>query len=268
MIETTNRPTTLQGFKLAWDLSDGMGDNETVNETDNTETWKLRLPPKYLKENKALVDMVELASLARQGNISLDFVWQTVVDYKTSWVHDNKHNTSWCMNSVIEAGAIKDLRTLLNVTDVKDVDGISSVDLEFGIKIFSVLHYCPNYVVEANKIAIFYEHILEKKSLRTIIQTTMNLMNPEYETENMKTVKAFFGEMDKIFNFSLESALIALTNTEDLKNLMNESLPYLEKHRHNLKDCLENGNCAQVEKLLTNIGTARLIYSREKMFFR
>ena len=28
----------------------------------------------------------------------------------------------------------------------------------------------------------------------------------------MKTVNAFYEEMDKIFNFSLESALIALTN--------------------------------------------------------
>ena len=103
---------------------------------------------------------------------------------------------------------------------------------------------------------MFYEHVLEKKSLRTIIQTTMNLMNPEYETENMKTVNAFYEEMDKIFNFSLESALIALTNTEDLRNLMDESLPYLEKHKDDLNECLENGNCAQVEKLLTNIGKA------------
>merc|ERR1711971_191181 len=60
--------------------------------------------------------------------------------------------------------------------------------------------------------------------------------------------------MDKIFNFSLESALIALTNSEDLRNLMDEKLPYLEKHKDGLNECLENGNCAQVEKLLTNIG--------------
>ena len=72
--------------------------------------------------------------------------------------------------------------------------------------------------------------------------------------------------MDKIFNFSLESALIALTNTEDLKNLMDENIPYLEKHRHKLKECLENGNCAQVGKLLTNIGTPYSIHSKDQIF--
>ena len=53
-------------------------------------------------------------------------------------------------------------------------DGIRFQHLEFGLKIFSVLHYCPNYV-EASKIAIFYEPTLEAKSLRTKIQTTTQI---------------------------------------------------------------------------------------------
>ena len=258
--ETAERPKNLQGFKLSWNASDSIGNREPYNEND---VWKLHLPPMYMNKNKALIDMIELASLARKGNLSLDSVWQTVVNYKTTWVHGNRHRTSWCMDSITEAGAIEEIKTSLNVKDVKDIDGISSVDLEFGVKIFSVLHYCPNYVVEASKIAIFYEHILEEKSLRTIIQTTMNLMSPEYETDNLKTVKSFFSEMDKMFKFSLESPLIALTNTEDIGNLMEESLPYLENHKINLKECLENENCDKVKSLTKNIGAA---YSMHKTY--
>ena len=75
------------------------------------------------------------------------------------------------MDLISETSAIEELKTKLNVKDVKDNDGIRFQHLEFGLKIFSVLHYCPNYV-EASKIAIFYEPTLEAKSLRTKIQTT------------------------------------------------------------------------------------------------
>ena len=60
--------------------------------------------------------------------------------------------------------------------------------------------------------------------------------------------------MDKLFNFSLESALLALTNTEEVRSLLNASLPYLEKHRTILTDCLEEDNCVGVEDLIGNIG--------------
>ena len=256
-MNATSTPNTVQGFELAWNILEGEVDNQEVQEV--TETWKVRLPPKHLKNNKALLDLIELASFARQGNISLDYIWNTVVDYKTKWVHDHKHLASWCMDKVTEASAIEDIKTELDLKDVTDTEGVSDIDLELGTKLFSVLHYCPNYVVEASKIAIFYENILEKKSLRTIFQTTMNLMNPDYETENIKTVKAFYKEMDKLFNFTLESALIALTNTEDVRSLLNASLPYLEKHRTILTNCLEEDNCAGVENLIGNIGISLCI---------
>ena len=252
MANATLRPKVIQGFELTWNISDQEVINKEVQEV--TESWRVRLPPKHLKKNKALVDMIELTSFARQGNISLDYVWNTVVDYKTKWVQKHKHLTSWCMDKVTEASAIEDIRSELDLKDVTDTEGVSDIDLELGTKLFSVLHYCPNYVVEASKIAIFYENVLEKKSLRTIFQTTMNLMNPDYETENIKTVKAFYEEMDKLFNFTLESALLALTNTEDVRSLLNASLPYLEKHRTILTDCLEEDNCAGVENLIGNIG--------------
>merc|ERR1712223_336949 len=60
--------------------------------------------------------------------------------------------------------------------------------------------------------------------------------------------------MDKMFNFTLESALISLTNTEDVRSLLNASLPYLERHRTTLTDCLEEDNCVGVEDLIGNIG--------------
>ena len=79
------------------------------------------------------------------------------------------------MDLITETSAIEELKTKLNVKDVKDNDGIRFQRLEFGLKIFSVLHFCPNYVVEASKIAIFYEPTLEAKSLRTKIQTTTQI---------------------------------------------------------------------------------------------
>ena len=254
----------MQGFKLRWNLLDGRGADIPENKT---ETWKISLPSKYLRTNKALVDVIELVSIARQSNINLDFVWSSVVDYKTRWIHDNMHQTSWCLDSVTEAKAIKDIRLLLNVTDVKDVDGIRDTDLELGTQIFSVLHYCPKYVVEANKLSIFYDYMSEEKSLRTIIQTTMNLINPEFGPENVRLVKTFYREMDNMFNFSLESALIALGNTEDIRNVMDESLFSFEKHEHDLRECLGNGNCTQLQHLMLNIGKPLSFLSFQDLIF-
>ena len=69
--ETAERPKNLQGFKLSWNASDSIGNREPYNED---EVWKIHLPPMYMNRNKALIDMIEIASFARKGNLSLDSV--------------------------------------------------------------------------------------------------------------------------------------------------------------------------------------------------
>ena len=51
---------------------------------------------------------------------------------------------------------------------------VSDEDLAFGIELNSVIYHCPSNIMEAAKLAVFFEHLLTKHNLNTVVAATMH----------------------------------------------------------------------------------------------
>ena len=110
--------------------------------------------------------------------------------------------------------------------DTKDFD--PDKYLPEVLEAFSLLYFCPpHHLVEAVKLGVFYENLLEHENLRTVVMATMNNIMPDNQFENMNLLHEFFNELDKEYNFMLGPALITLSSASQLKQLAQLDLPYL-----------------------------------------
>ena len=56
---------------------------------------------------------------------------------------------------------------------------MSDDDIAFGIQLYSVVHYCPDHLVEAAKLFHFFENLIYNHSLDTVVVATMNTIQPK-----------------------------------------------------------------------------------------
>ena len=103
-------------------------------------------------------------------------------------------------------------------------------DVGFGIELYSVLHYCPNYVVDAAKMFVFFEHLLTHHSLETVIAATMNNIAPRADKriKDFSSMNMWYIKLDKIFNFALGPVLATFSTTEQLEILTKMKPPFLD----------------------------------------
>ena len=131
-----------------------------------------------------------------------------------------------CLNTAQAENVVERIEAELNIVDTKDFD--PDKYLPEVLEAFSLLYFCPpHHLVEAVKLGVFYENLLEHENLRTVVMATMNNIMPDNQFENMNLLHEFFNELDKEYNFKIGPALIALSSASQLKQLAQLDLPYL-----------------------------------------
>ena len=212
--------------------------------------WKVDLGAKY--SNKVFRSIVQLVAQSREVKIDPEKLWTTTVRLKTIWVHKMPTRESWCMES--PGNAVENIRKELNIPE--EVKAISSEDLILGTKLFAVILYCPKHVVESAKLAVFYGTILTNQSLRTIIQSTMNNMNPKYNTTtfSLATIKEFYKNLDSVYNFNLGSVSVALLAKETLAAVLDQTPPYMGNHTQAIQLCIQEKRCDDAQALIQQLG--------------
>ena len=107
---------------------------------------------------------------------------------------------------------------------------IPGSDLRLGAQLFSAINYCPENLVEGAKLSIFFESLLTKHNLETVVAATMNSIQPRMGSTKMdfNTINMWYGELDKKYNFSIGPIVAALSTTEQLQKLKRLDPPFLK----------------------------------------
>ena len=84
---------------------------------------------------------------------------------------------------------------------------ISDEDLAFAIELYSVVYHCPSNIVEAAKLAVFFEHLLTKHNLNTVVAATMHNIQPSNNVGDFTAINMWYERLDKRYNFSLGPAI-------------------------------------------------------------
>ena len=103
-------------------------------------------------------------------------------------------------------------------------------DLAFGFKLYSILHYCPNRIVEAARLSLFIEHFLLDHSLNTLVAATMQSIQPrgDGDIKDFDAINMWYERLDMRYNFSLGPTIFGLMTSDSLKQLALLEPPYLK----------------------------------------
>ena len=142
---------------------------------------------------------------------------------------------------IVQSGQELNLRYGFNTCISSD----SEEELVLATKLFSVLHYCPQHLVESAKLSVFFESLLKDHSLETVLAATMHNLQPR-AVNNIKDFTAmnmWFEHLSKRYSFSIGPSIIAMSTTEQLLNLAKLDPPYLREYQNAIKLCLQKGEC-------------------------
>ena len=100
-----------------------------------------------------------------------------------------------------------------------------------GMKLYSVLHYCPEKLIEAAKLSKLFESLITKENLNTVVAATMHNIQPR-AGDNIKdftAINMWYQRLDERYNFSLGPNILPLMTTDMLTRLVSLHPPFLHK---------------------------------------
>ena len=148
----------------------------------------------------------------------------------------------------------------MNLTN-HDETLITENDIELGTRLFVTLRYCPKSVQESIKLSIFYGELLKDQTLRTIVQATMNNVLPgTTAVEDSTTMINFFSDLDRLYNFTdgLTPLMIAISSSEQLRELTKLGLPFIDSYNDIINECLNGSNCKHLYAVTERTGNVNI----------
>ena len=148
--------------------------------------------------------------------------------------------TSPCLGKTGVSSVINDVK--------KEYDHISDEDIELGLELYSYLHYCQREVVESAELSVFFEMLLTKHSLETLVASTMNSLQPRVGeiVKDLATMNLWFMVLENKLNLSPGSLLVSLSSTTDLIKLDQLEPPFLGRNKSSLTLCLFENDCGDL----------------------
>ena len=225
-------------------------DVDCEDQFDNVLGLLCRLPTKLTIFWKVFQLVVE----GRQYGLSQKELWKAVL--RNRWTIGSLEGTQEkqvCLDIPQQLSVTEKTKQTLKMKhiDRKDIWG-SNKDLPLVIEIFSILHYCPPpQLVQSVKRGLFYENLLAKESMRTLVLAAIN--NMKNNIDKKSRVDEFFVEqLDKVFKFKLGLTALALASASQLRNV---EIPFLKDFtRRQVELCLEGVDCTPLMDAVQSSG--------------
>merc|ERR1719150_1391143 len=91
-------------------------------------------------------------------------------------------------------------------------------DIRLGTELFSVIHYCPETLIEAAKLSKLFGSLITNENLNTVVAATMHNIQPRAgdNIEDFTAINMWYQRLDERYNFSLGSVLLPSMNSKSL----------------------------------------------------
>ena len=248
----------MTGMKVTWFIKAKNNKNKNNSEENITKA----------NQNPYLGEMVKIASLSR--SMSKSDIPHKAVQQKAKLIHDEM----FLYSNMCRGGQIKP--EFFNSTFDQIIFGIdvnmtnnttiNSEDIEMGFNMFSSIIFCSESVA----LSQFLHSLLSSQSPRTIIQATVNTIESGdiREAGNREAMNKFYHLLDKIFKLQFGKILLATIGVNRKRNFFERifasDLPYFDRYKQEIDQCLEGVDCEQVEDLVKTLGGCYLMREDHK----
>ena len=204
--------------------------------------------------------VVNLVHRSLEQEVGIEYLWHVVLKHR--WTADTLNRTKdlrYCLDTAFTKRVLESVERELKIDETKGKKEFEPDKyLQEALEIFSLIFYCPpQHLVEAIKLGIFYENLIENESPRTLVMATMNNISPNNSNkfENKDLLYKIFTELDKEYNFQLGPALIAISSECQLDEMAKLELPFLSNYKDLINKCIGEGqDCSQLDALVQSSG--------------
>ena len=126
-------------------------------------------------------------------------------------------------------------------------------DMLKGFTMFSAVLHCPTGI----KLYQFFKNLLERESVRTIIQALVRTLESGKIEGRAHKEKAneFYRVLDKILHLQYGKVLLALSTRSQLQDLLDKDLPFFTNFTQDVRKCLNDSKiCERVQHLIQSLG--------------
>ena len=226
-------PDAIGGFMLKWHLKE-QGLSQVDSTIKSNTLWKPKKKQFPDRTNQNLLLMMNLVRESRLNRVNEQDVWKTLLKFRWS---EEIITDYVCLSEDVEHRVITKTSQELNLVCGFNA-WVPDEDLLLGMRLYSVVHDCPRHLEEAVKLSLFFESLLTKHSLNTVVAAIMHNIQPRagHNIEDFTAVNMWYKRLDKRYDFSLGSSILGLMTTEKLKQLKTLDPPYLENYKESIQE--------------------------------
>ena len=209
---------------MSWQLVESA--NLIHKDNNSKSVWKIRNQKSAGEIDLNMLTIMNLVRESKIHKVERREIWKTLLKHR--WDIEIL-KTSSCLNETQVAKVIYKIGQEMNLKNDWSL-WISEEDQAFGTELYSIFHYCPEHLVEAAKLSAFFESLLNKENLNTVVAATMQNIQPR-AGDNIKdftAINMWYERLDERYNFSLGSNILPLLTTENLKQLKTLTPPFLK----------------------------------------
>ena len=178
------------------------------------------------ERNKNMMTIMNLVRESKVRGVDEGKVWKTLLKHR--WNIEILRTNS-CLNETQILDVIYKTGQDLNLMGGSNIwNWIPEENLDFGIKLYSSLHYCPKILIEKAKLVALYESLLANHNLATVVAATMHNIQPRAgnNIKDFTEINMWYQRLDERYNFALGKAILPLMTTERLRQLENYGNPF------------------------------------------
>ena len=222
----SSMPGNSDGFKLKWHFK-GLNASDFEIENDQTAKWGYKSSGENLSQGGGnMRSMLNFVREGRRKRMSDKALLDSVLKHRWS-VHVLKKGRLCLNESEIHRVIVKAAQDLDLVIGFNG--WVPEDDLKLGGKLLLMVTICPAHLIEAAKLSVLFEALINYFGLDTLITATINSVQPRAggSIKDFTSSNMWFQRLNQKFNFSLGPFLEALSTSEQLTRLQKLHPPFL-----------------------------------------
>ena len=122
---------------------------------------------------------------------------------------------------------------------------------ENGVLLYSLIKFCPEEIT----LELFLRNLISTETPQTVLQSSVNTILSGELNKNVKNLAGeFYLNLDSLYNLKLGEILLALSSPSQMRNMLDQDLPFFQPHMEDIQQCLGGHSCEGIKHLIGSLG--------------
>ena len=198
--------------------------------------------------------VVAFTQQLKKNNMAVDDMIELVINKKYEMSMSGMLNIDQCDHGQMDSSSLDSLSIELDINRYRltEVNISSSVDIETGLLVYSVMMVCPD---EETPLWLFLHNLISNDSPETLLLATVNTIMSEKLSKHIKTLAGeFYLDLQRFFNLELGRILLSLSSLSELDDMLIQDLPFFTPYMVDIQQCLNGHDCRGVRQIIKSLG--------------